>query len=470
MKRKKHFPPDESSLSRSDVPKASPTVTENVAGELAGIPLSRRWMCFFIVSFIVGAILRISLGGDIEYKYDEWFMFDQAQNAGITEPFPTLGMQSGVGVRNPPMSIWIFLALKRVFFASSPPQLARAVQIMNILALAGLLAFAFRRIEAPLRESWLWAFALVCVNPIAIYLQRKIWAQSTLPIFCVLFIWAWSKRERRGWALVWGLVGMWLGQIHMSGFIFTAAVVIWTAAAGVLRQTDRKTAWIPWLIGSGLGLLTMMPWLHYYAQIQRDHSLTRVFLSWFVFPELHSLYWQLWVSGPLGLGLSWSLGNQEFLEYLRYPLIGGKAACLMGLAHLVILGLAGTAVIRFLLRYRREPVSLQSAILGKPGSDSHLLLAAAFIGYGILLTLNVGFIPGHYLLVTFPLEWLWWAFIFKKAFSGRVMRWMLVSLWGCQLILSIGYLGYIHVNQGAKTGDYGVGYQYQNPVFSPGQK
>jgi hypothetical protein len=60
--------------------------------------------------------------------------------------------------------------------------------------------------------------------------------------------------------------------------------------------------------------------------------------------------------------------------------------------------------------------------------------------------------------------------IFKKAFSARVMRWALVGLWGCQLILSIGYLGYIHVNHGAKTGDYGVGYQYQNPVFSPEQR
>jgi hypothetical protein len=49
------------------------------------------------------------------------------------------------------------------------------------------------------------------------------------------------------------------------------------------------------------------------------------------------------------------------------------------------------------------------------------------------------------------------------------MRWTLAGLWVCQLILSIGYLGYIHVNHGAKTGDYGVGYQYQNPVFSPGQ-
>jgi hypothetical protein len=110
---------------------------------------------------------------------------------------------------------------------------------------------------------------------------------------------------------------------------------------------------------------------------------------------------------------------------------------------------------------------LPVAILGKSGSESHLLLAAAFIGYGILLALNVGILPGHYLMVTFPLEWLWWTFIFKNAFSAHAMRWMLVGLWACQLILSIGYLGYIHVNQGAKTGDYGTGYQNQNPFSHP---
>jgi hypothetical protein len=260
---------------------------------------------------------------------------------------------------------------------------------------------------------------------------------------------------------------MWTGQIHMMGFIFTMVVAVWTAASELLRQSERKTAWIPWLVGSAIGLLTMLPWLSYYFHLHRDTSLLRSFLLWFVYPELHSLYWQLWVSGPLGLGLSCTLGDREFLAYLKYPLVAGHATYLMGLAHVVILGLAGTAFARFLLRVWREPISWPSVLLGKAGSESHLLLAAGFIGYGVLLTMNVGLIPRHYMMITLPLEWLWWILIFREAFSGTVMRWTLVSLWCCQLILSAGYLGYIHVNQGAKTGDYGTGYQYQEPVFSP---
>ncbi|MGA3179390.1 MAG: hypothetical protein ABSF38_03495 [Verrucomicrobiota bacterium] len=464
---KKRLGAAESNLHQGDAPPAGPSVTENPAGQTSFLPLSRNWRWFFVASLLVGAVLRVSFGGDIEFKYDEWFMFDQTQKAGITEPLPTLGMESAVGVRNPPLSIWMFLALRRVFFSTTPPELARAVQILNILALAGLLLFALRGVEARWREPWLWAFALVCVNPIAIFLQRKIWAQSTLPLFCVLALWAWSNRDRRPGALLWGLLGIWLGQIHLSGFIFTLALVIWTAASEALGQSNRKTAWGPWLIGLGLGLLTMLSWLDYYFHLNHQFSWIRFFLRWFSYPQLHSMYWQVWVSDPLGLGLTCSLGDREFLEYLKYPLIAGNPTGLMGMVHVVILGLAGAAFLRFLLRFWRQPVSLQCLILGRSGSDNSLLLAAAFTGYGILLTLNVGLLPRHYLVITFPLEWLWWTWIFKEAFPARLMRWMLLGLWGCQLILSIGYLGYIHVNHGAPTGDYGVAYQFQHPVFTP---
>jgi hypothetical protein len=442
---------------------AEPAVLKgDAAGDFRGDSISRSWKRFFIASLIVGAILRLSFGGDIEFKFDEWFMFNQTQMVGAGKPLPALGMISGVGIRNPPMSIWIFVGLKRVFFASTPPELARAVQVLNIAALAALLAFACRRVESHSRECWLWAFALACVNPWTVLLQRKIWAQSTLPVFCVLFLWAWSKRDRRGWAFLWGLLGMWLGQIHMSGFIFAAAVAMWTAASQLLQPGNRKAAWVFWLLGCGVGLTTMIPWLAYCVHVHRDHPFGGTISSWFAASKSHGDFWRLWLSNPLGLGLWYNLGEGEFCQYLKYPLVAGHATYLMALAHLVILVLAGTAAVR----YFRKPPSWRRAIRGMPGSDSHLLLAAAFVGYGVLLTLSVDMIPPHYLAITFPLDWLWWVFVFKGAFTAPVMRRMLVGVWFCQLILAVGVLGYIHVNQGAKNGDYGVGYQYQNPVFS----
>jgi tetratricopeptide (TPR) repeat protein len=247
----------------------------------------------------------------------------------------------------------------------------------------------------------------------------------------------------------------------MSGFIFAGAVALWTLAGDVSRRNPRRAAWPAWLVGSLVGSLTMLTWLHYYFQLEHQHSWLQFWLDWFHQPMLHTLFWQLWVTGPLGLGLSGSLGDAGFVDFLGYPLIGGAPIYLMAAAHVAILALAGLAAFRFLAVVWRRPVSLGDILMGTPGSDDQLLLAAGFIGYGVLLTLTVLLIPRHYLMVTFPLEWLWWVLIFQKAFAPAIMRRMLLGLWSCELILSLGCLGYIHVNQGATYGDYGTAYRFQ---------
>ncbi len=81
---------------------------------------------------------------------------------------------------------------------------------------------------------------------------------------------------------------------------------------------------------------------------------------------------------------------------------------------------------------------------------------------GILMTLSCVEISRHYLIMSFPLEWVWlsrlglseprWG---KKVPGGH--------LGGTAFYFWILFLGYIHVNHGALTGDYGTAYQYQTP-------
>src|SRR5581483_9683983 len=92
-----------------------------------------KWLV--LLSLLIGAVLRLSFPGDIEYKEDEKYMFDASQAIGVTEPWPELGMVSGGQVKNPGMSVWVFVGLARIFHATNPIELARAVQCMNILAL-----------------------------------------------------------------------------------------------------------------------------------------------------------------------------------------------------------------------------------------------------------------------------------------------------------------------------------------------
>jgi len=57
------------------------------------------WHFSFFLSFWALSF-ACPTAGDIEFKYDEAFMFSQTQTAGISQPVPTLGMESSVGIRN----------------------------------------------------------------------------------------------------------------------------------------------------------------------------------------------------------------------------------------------------------------------------------------------------------------------------------------------------------------------------------
>ena len=109
----------------------------------------KGWLAFLSLALLLGVILRLSFPGDIEYKDDEKYMFGATQKIGITESWPLLGMPSGVKVNNPGMSVWIFVVLSRVTRASAPPELARAVQLLNILALFVLASFSLYLLPEP---------------------------------------------------------------------------------------------------------------------------------------------------------------------------------------------------------------------------------------------------------------------------------------------------------------------------------
>src|SRR5262249_44569773 len=139
----------------------SPWVTQR---RLGGIGLA--------IALVLGAGLRLVWGRDIEYKYDEAWIFEKAVQVGRTEPWPWLGMASSAKAPNPGLSVWVFVALSRLVSADEPPDLARAVQVLNIAALLGLVAFALRVVPSPDREPWLAAAAFAAVNPVPVLFQR----------------------------------------------------------------------------------------------------------------------------------------------------------------------------------------------------------------------------------------------------------------------------------------------------------
>jgi hypothetical protein len=407
-----------------------------------------KWLV--LLSLLIGAVLRLSFPGDIEYKEDEKYMFDASQAIGVTQPWPELGMVSGGQVKNPGMSVWVFVGLARVFHATNPIELARAVQCMNILALGLLAFFALRIVPEKERLPWAWAMAFASVTPIAVLFQRKLWAQSTLPLFCVLLWIAWYYRKERIGAFFWGFLVLCIAQIHMSGFFLGTGLFLWTVYRDSQTESGGLTRWGYWLAGSLAGMVPMIPWVTYVvSNLGKSAGSFKFF--WLFYPK----FWIYWLIDALGLGMSHSLGKEGFLDFLRYPLVDGMATYLVALAHVLAI-LAG---IRMLVVAKREG---GAGFFKMPeGTRTGPLVEALLIAVGLLMTLACFRIYQHYLIMSFPLQWVWLAWVGSRA--PRVGPRYLALIWGLQLFITVAFLGYIHVNHGVPMGDYGTVFQYQDP-------
>jgi hypothetical protein len=339
------------------------------------------------------------------------------------------------------MSVWIFVGLARIIHATTPPELARGVELLNILALLLLAFFSLYLLPKVERPPWLWATAFAAVNPFAVLFDRKIWAQSTLPLLCVLMWMAWQYRHKRSGAFCWGLLGICAGQIHMSGFFLPAGVFLWTLLH------DRKAKWGSWLLGSLAGFIPLIPWLQYMATKPPGGPST-LSPSWILYPK----YWIFWATDSVGLGLAYNLRTHQFMDFLRYPLIEDTPTYLVGVLHLVVL-VAGI----YLLVSAVRKGGVFRGIGDK--SETELALHSVLIATGLLMTLSCIEVCRHYLIMTFPLEWVWLSRLGEGG-AGLNQR-TLAVIWSAQLLITALVLYYLHVNHGAPLGYYGMAYQYQ---------
>jgi hypothetical protein len=418
------------------------------------------------VALLLGAVLRLSWGWDIEYKRDEAYTTNSALGLGNKVPWPQLGMRASVGIRNPGLSVWVFSALARVFDVHDPVGLARSVQLANVTALVALLWFALSLVPREEREPWLWATALAALCPVEIVYDRKIWAQSVFPIFCMLNWIAWWHRRRPVGAVLWGVIGAILGQIQMSGFFFGAALALWTAMSG--RSQKDRVRWGYWFAGSLLGMIPLVPWLYYLWTLAPDtvgggRGLEKL-VSFVAQPKLgfRFRFWIYWVSFPLGLNLFSALGGEHFIDFLRYPLLVNRPTYGVLYLHLVC-GLVGLRLVRLWLRaVWRDRQRWKAIILGRE-SETAFMVSSVLFGYGLSLAISSLKIFPHYLIIVFPMQYVW---LSRLALAGGPNpahpasgQQLLLVLCIAEFLMSVLFLYYIHVSGGAPGGDYGLSYR-----------
>jgi hypothetical protein len=400
-------------------------------------------------AILLGVVFRLVWVADMEYKGDEAWTFEQTQEALRGKPWPPFGLPSSVGPHNPGLSIWVFQVIGKLSACQDPTRLARVVQVLSIAAIVLLAGFAFRFVGVEEREPWLWAVALVSVNPLAVVLHRKIWPPSVLPLFTLAMLAGWWRRERRGGAFVWGAVGACLGQVHMAGFFFAAGFTAW---AGLFDR--KRVAWRAWLLGSCVGALPLLPWLHYLFTQYRGGAgrMNGVHLVEFKF-------WVRWVKQALGFGLDYSL-DDDYPAFLAYPLFRGRPTYLVRLADraISVVGVVLLAGAAYRLGRARRGLS---ALLSGKGSPTGFTLSAAIWGFGLLLTASCLYVQRHYLAVAFPLGFVWLARLALPSAPGRpaslrLGRALLLTLCLCQAVLTASFLDYVHAHQGSLKGDYGL--------------
>lgn len=420
--------------------------------------MSRFWPVLGIVlALLAGASLRLVWPADIEYKADEAWTYQHSHDPEL----PWLGMPSSVDIPNPGMSLWVFMLLQRLSGAEDPPALARAVQIVNVAALVLLAGFAFRCVPRGEREAWLWAAALVAVNPLAVLFHRKIWPPCVLPLLTLAMLYGWWYRQRRGPAFLWGLLGVCLGQIHMAGFFFAGGFVLWALLFD--RPWNQRVAWRTWLAGSMLGALPLLPWLVHLLAHPSERPINPH--RWVHAFEMK--FWVRWCLESFGLGVDYTFGPY-FRDFLRYPVLAGRPTYLVAVLHGLVAVLALLLLTRAAVLLWRQRRRWRALWIGRE-SASAFTQNAALWGFGLLLTLSSFSIHRHYMIVLFPLEFLWVSRLALAAYhpasdaagSPRLGRAFLFSLCCAQFLLSANMLAYIHTRQNLAGAEYGVAYSAQ---------
>ena len=403
-----------------------------------------RGSAVFTCALACGIVLRLIWPADMEWKADEQRMFTWASTIGRTEPWPPIGMASGVAVPNPGLSVWLFVPLARA--TGDPVALAQVVQAVNVLALLGfVLLGASRVIDESARQSWFAGLALMSVNPIAVVLARKIWAQSLLPAFTLVTLAAHAGRGSWAGAFIWGFAGALMGQVHMSGFFLQGALVLFTLTSTLRSTESPRTRWGAWFVGSIAGAIPLWPWalnlLRAESGFSRDWIATLVPRAPFN-----------WLIDSLGVNTSY-IYRPESLWFLGEPRIGGVPTYGMALAHAALVAIALFCLVRWLKTLRRPQ------IVPSP-EDGHVWLWIYAAAFGMTMLLMVAGVRArtHYLIIAYPLPFVWLGWLLVTHGSVRLYR-TAVAL---QLAITVTLMLQVHRDGGVTSGAYGSSYRAQS--------
>ena len=431
------------------------------ASQQEGLRLAYWTLAFALVA---GGILRSVWIEDMEWKDDERWSYQMSQEVGRTRPWPAVGMPTSLKFPNPGLSMWIFVPIGRL--VSTPTAMARAIVLLNMVALIGFALAVRAYLPREEREPWLWGLALQAVSPFAIRMSRKIWPPSLLTPFLLLLWVSHRHRDVRWGAIAWGLVGALIGQVHLSGWFVATGLALGTVVAERLGKLPRSHCWRWWILGTVLGLASAIPWLRALPGAALSGPAVQTGILQRVLAYLYGLFGAAFSVLPFGfLGL-----GDDTVEFEVGPLIGGIPTHVPELLRLLIILAIAARTVKFLLNSLAAPVvqwvsrKLRHRAGRPPAGPASALATPArvdrqytYTGFYVWSTIAI---PAVIFVCTTDVYFYHYFYVFCPFLFVLVAtcflpwRRLLLGLVITQAVLSVLFLGFVHQKGGAIRGEY----------------
>jgi hypothetical protein len=214
-------------------------------------PWTQAEVLALVLILAAAGLLRMGWPSLTEFKQDEAQLYKLALDLAELKALPLHGINSSLGLPNAPVSVYLFAI--PLFFWKSPLAATLFVGLLDTAAV-GLAYLLARRYWGP-RAAAVGALLYACA-PWAVIYARKIWAQDTLPVFVVGYIFSGLlafAEGRRPWVMVHLLLLAVIIEIHLSGL----ALVPLTAALLIICWQRVDWRWVA--AGALLALLTILP-------------------------------------------------------------------------------------------------------------------------------------------------------------------------------------------------------------------
>ena len=294
---------------------------------------------FLAAIFLIALALRVYKLSSFEYKNDQLYAIQMAEDTRKAHFLITHGVVSGVGINNPPFFLYLMAIV--TFFSQDPFWVTAFFVLVSTFGL--LLAIRYFYLNLPLSYS-IPASVTLALSPAFTNYTAIIWPQCLMPFLMILYhknLLQLIKENSGKFFLYLCVITTLVAQFHMSGFFLYPLLLI----AGFYYRRKIKVKWF--ILSIFCILLLSAPFLyHIFAEgeIKRimDISVNRLKPDfWKIFREHSRMasfdFFRYYFRRDFNLIIEKAAGNFRFILYpLSWILTGLFAGGFLSYVFLLI--------------------------------------------------------------------------------------------------------------------------------------